>query len=161
MRIKPEKPFDKWNRAYLLAHVNSGPAKNRKFVHLYNSQSDRKCISYARYLICVKLGRILGPEETVDHINNDPTDDRLENLQVLSLSDNIRKYAKRHSTGHNKRTCKCLDCVQHRRRIRNESAARRKKDPEALERIRESHRKYNLKMKMKRSRSAMDSTAAP
>lgn len=159
MRIKPEKPFDKWDRAYLLTHSNSGPAKNRKFVHLYNSKSDRKCISYARYLMCVKLGRILTSKETVDHINNDPTDDRIENLQILSLSDNIRKYAKYRFTGHNKRTCKCPECVNHRRQLCKESAARRRKDPEALERIRESHRKYYLKMK--RSRSAMDSTAAP
>lgn len=37
------------------------------------------------------LGRELTKEETVDHINNDFTDDRIDNLQLLSLRDNVLK----------------------------------------------------------------------
>lgn len=37
------------------------------------------------------LGRQLLPEETVDHIDGDFTNDDLTNLQLLSLADNIRK----------------------------------------------------------------------
>jgi endogenous inhibitor of DNA gyrase (YacG/DUF329 family) len=37
------------------------------------------------------LGRELTKEETVDHINNDFTDDRIENLQLLSLAENASK----------------------------------------------------------------------
>jgi hypothetical protein len=33
------------------------------------------------------LGRELQPDEVVHHINGDSTDDRLENLQVLSRSE--------------------------------------------------------------------------
>jgi hypothetical protein len=37
------------------------------------------------------LGRKLLPDEHVDHINNDKTDDRIENYQILSPADNLRK----------------------------------------------------------------------
>ena len=33
----------------------------------------------------------MSDDETVDHINNDPMDNRIENLQVLSRSENIKK----------------------------------------------------------------------
>lgn len=48
-------------------------------------------ITYAKLKIQYKLNRLLTPEETVDHINEDRTDDRFANLQVLSLSENARK----------------------------------------------------------------------
>jgi endogenous inhibitor of DNA gyrase (YacG/DUF329 family) len=39
------------------------------------------------------LGRSLLKEEHVDHINNDFTDDRIENLQILSPRENNLKQA--------------------------------------------------------------------
>ena len=51
------------------------------------------------------LGRTLLPEETVDHIDGDFTNDSLSNLQILSLEDNIRKS---HSPAEQLTlTCKC------------------------------------------------------
>lgn len=47
--------------------------------------------SYPRYLMEQRLGRALNKTETVDHINGNFTDHRVENLQLLSLGDNIRK----------------------------------------------------------------------
>lgn len=49
-------------------------------------------ISYPRFLMQNAIGRPLDKDETVDHINGDFTDDRLENLQILSRSDNAKKY---------------------------------------------------------------------
>ena len=41
------------------------------------------------------LGRKLESWETVDHINRDFTDDRVENLQVLARSEHVKLDAKR------------------------------------------------------------------
>ena len=49
--------------------------------------------SYPRYLMEQHLGRKLESWEQVDHINNDPTDDRLENFQILTQLENIQKSA--------------------------------------------------------------------
>jgi hypothetical protein len=58
------------------------------------SKKDRTTISYARYLMSVHLGRKLTPFETVDHIDGNKLNDSLENLQILSNADNVRKSAK-------------------------------------------------------------------
>lgn len=50
-----------------------------------------KTVLYARYRLEKHLGRKLTKYETVDHIDEDPTNDRLSNLQVLSLAENVRK----------------------------------------------------------------------
>ncbi len=48
--------------------------------------------SYPRAIFEIHIGRKLNyPHETVDHINSDPMDNRIENLQILSLSENARK----------------------------------------------------------------------
>lgn len=48
-------------------------------------------MTYARHLMSVFLGRFLTEEEHVDHINDDCTDDRIENLQILTPSQNSLK----------------------------------------------------------------------
>lgn len=53
----------------------------------------RSTTLYSKYLMEKKLGRELVGDETVDHINNDKTDDRIENLQILSRSENSKKSA--------------------------------------------------------------------
>lgn len=54
----------------------------------------RRTQSYPRYLMEQFLGRKLESWEQVDHINEDPTDDRIENFQILTCPENIRKSAK-------------------------------------------------------------------
>ena len=46
---------------------------------------------YAKFLMEAFLGRILSKEETIDHINENPLDDRIENLQILTREENTRK----------------------------------------------------------------------
>lgn len=90
-KIELEEPFkSKWKYGYLV--TNKEPRRN---VILFNKDKDRTTISYARYLMSVHLGRELSKDEHVDHINNDRTDDRLENLQILTLAENSAKEAKR------------------------------------------------------------------
>lgn len=64
----------------------------RKHVIWYNPETKiRRTQSYPRYLVEQVIGRELLPNEEVDHINGDYTDDRLENLQVLCWSDHQEK----------------------------------------------------------------------
>lgn len=65
----------------------------RRFVIHYNTETkEKKTQTYPRYLMEQHLGRKLEDWEQVDHINGDPTDDRIENFQLLSAADNTRKY---------------------------------------------------------------------
>ena len=63
----------------------------RKHIVIVDKDGNKKTKSYPRYLMELKIGRNLTELETVDHINEDFTDDRIENLQILSRSDNITK----------------------------------------------------------------------
>jgi hypothetical protein len=67
--------------------------ENRKFVVIIGPKG-RKTTTYARYLIEQKIGRNLRLDETVDHIDGDKTNDNIENLQLLSRAENIRKSSK-------------------------------------------------------------------
>ena len=64
----------------------------RQHVILYENNK-RKTVSYPKYLLETKLGRSLLPHETCDHIDGNPLNNSLDNLQLLSRSDNIRKHA--------------------------------------------------------------------
>ena len=87
MQIVLQEPFiSRWRNGYLVSDN-----ENRKRVILYNSEEDRWGVTYARYLMCVKLGYILPTELEVDHINDDKTDDRIENLQILTAEQNRLK----------------------------------------------------------------------
>lgn len=69
----------------------------RKHVVHYDG-THRRTQSYPRYLMENYLGRALNDWEQVDHINNDHTDDRIENLQILTQLANIRKSSKEAET---------------------------------------------------------------
>lgn len=50
---------------------------------------------YAKVVLEAHLGRKLTSRETVDHVDEDKTNDSVGNLQVLSLADNAAKSSKR------------------------------------------------------------------
>ena len=66
----------------------------RQHVVLVDKDGNKRTKSYPRYLLEIHLGRELLITETVDHINNDFTDNRIENLQILSRQENILKQHK-------------------------------------------------------------------
>jgi HNH endonuclease len=70
----------------------------------------RRTQSYPRFLMEKEIGRELLKEEHVDHINGDPTDDRIDNLQILSQLENNRKLIDQ--SGHDARmkVCWCPVC---------------------------------------------------
>jgi hypothetical protein len=71
-----------------------GPYKRkdgRQHVVIVYADGDRQTKSYPRYLLEQHLGRELNKDETVDHIDNDFTNNSISNLQILPRSDNTKK----------------------------------------------------------------------
>lgn len=93
-KIELEYPYTEyWTHAYM-SQKKSGREKGRRNVTLVNRDTkERSSTSYARYLMSVHLKRMLNEDEHVDHINEDKTDDRIENYQILTLEQNNLKSA--------------------------------------------------------------------
>jgi hypothetical protein len=88
MKIDLQPPFNTdWECGYVVVN----PESRKTVLLIRDSVNERSSVSLARYLMCVNLGRYLLPNEHVDHINEDKTDDRIENLQILSPNENIAK----------------------------------------------------------------------
>ncbi len=106
-----EYPFDEY---YLYKVFHNG--EGRYYANLVpidsKSQKKRITISYARYVMSVKERRILDRSETVDHIDNDRSNDSIDNLQILSDDENKKKYAEwySHNIGYKKVLLKCPWC---------------------------------------------------
>jgi hypothetical protein len=96
--------------------VSNGPylhaKENRHYITYYelgNSDENKHTISYARYLMSIKLGRLLDQNsEQVDHIDDDCTYDVYSNLQILTYSQNRDKSTK---VGRNRKTYYEVICV--------------------------------------------------
>jgi hypothetical protein len=67
--------------------------KDGRQIVIHYDGRHRRTQSYPRYLMEQELGRKLEPWEQVDHINNDPTDDRLDNFQILTPKEKKKKAA--------------------------------------------------------------------
>lgn len=87
MKINLEYPFINYTHGYITLNGDG----RKKVVLSNHGLGLKKTISYARYLLSVKEGRILERWEQADHINENPTDDSLENLQILTVAENNRK----------------------------------------------------------------------
>ena len=68
----------------------TGKLKGRKYIVL-KYDNKKTTMLYSRWLMQKHLSRKLTYDETVDHINEDYTDDRIENFQILSRAENARK----------------------------------------------------------------------
>lgn len=90
MKIELKEPFKSdWKSGYLITNK-----ENRRNLVLFNSSKDRTTVSYARYLMSVKMKRYLTKDEHVDHIDNNKKNDSIDNLQILTLAENNRKSSK-------------------------------------------------------------------
>lgn len=90
-KFNGQYPFDEYI-VYVVYHSK----EKRRYAILYPIDKNKKMrsMSYARYLMSVKEGRILHKEEQVDHIDNDSMNDDINNLQILTPQENRMKYAK-------------------------------------------------------------------
>lgn len=142
MKIPVEPPFDSmWKHAYVVKN-----SENRNMVCLVNGAKDRTTMALARYKMAVKLGRMLRDDEQVDHIDNDKTNDAIDNLQILTAEQNISKYLEtvpHHIHGTRsmyRRGCRCPACRAYKH---NEAAKYKAAHPEKqaqyLERRKQSH----------------------
>lgn len=72
---------------------NFNKKQNRRTVDIYEDDSVKKrTMTYARYLMCVKEGRILETEEHVHHKDDDTLNDDIKNLEILLKKDHERKH---------------------------------------------------------------------
>lgn len=67
--------------------------QGREVVTLWSS-THRTSTPYPRYLMAMHLGRLLTPEEEVDHIDGDPSNNDLENLRVVTPLENKARNTK-------------------------------------------------------------------
>lgn len=105
MILSLESPFKEvWRKGYLRKGKDG-----RKRVDLVSWPHARTTVSYARYLLSVKLGRLLTENEEADHIDQDKTNDSLENLQVLTIDEHKAK-TKEELSGLTMVACTCPFC---------------------------------------------------
>ena len=62
----------------------------RKHVIIIYENGERRTVSYPKYLMEIRLGRILNPlTETIDHIDRNFNNNDFENLRIISLQKHI------------------------------------------------------------------------
>ncbi len=111
--------YPEFKSGYVIFHNREG----RRYVVLVREDQTKTCTAYARYLMAVKIGRRLLNTEQVDHIDEDKSNDSIENLQILSKRDNISKNKKRlHPPTHGgsrmyKEGCRCSKCVEYMKKL--------------------------------------------
>lgn len=87
--IKTQYPWSQW---YNKCHVYLDNRSNRRMVYLSSNNGKKQTTTFARYLYAVHLGEMIPDHLEVDHINNDYTDDRVDNFQLLTHEENKKKY---------------------------------------------------------------------
>lgn len=83
---------------------------NRKHICIIHPDGRRQTKSYPRYLMEKHIGRELLESETIDHIDDDFTNDDIDNLQILTLVENVKKELKKDRYKPKYATFKCPVC---------------------------------------------------
>lgn len=83
--VNTDKEIEKYLGPYLRK------SDNRRFMVVKYTDGSKSTTLYSRYLMEQELDRHLDIDETVDHINGDVTDDRLENLRVIPRAEHVRQ----------------------------------------------------------------------
>ena len=84
MKLDLKLPYNKDYKAGYL-NINKEP---RRVVSLVKNDGTKSSTSYSRYLFSVSIGRYLDVDEHVDHIDGNKLNDTIENLQILSQTEN-------------------------------------------------------------------------
>ena len=87
MKLNKECPFLEYDSIYLNFHKGM-----RRWQVCLVSKTKRRTILYSKYLMSVKMKRVLSRDEEVDHIDNDKENDDIENLEIVSRPENKKKY---------------------------------------------------------------------
>lgn len=86
-------------KASMLKNARRGAANNR-YNGGFSSWDGRAIIVtrdgshmlYSRALMAGHVGRLLRPSEIVHHVNGDPADDRIENLEIVTRAEHIELH---------------------------------------------------------------------
>lgn len=90
MQLTLEGPYKELYRLAYLISSNEG----RCSVVLYNSETDRTTISYAKYRMTVILNKFIPEGMEVDHKDDNYCNDSDSNLQLLTKAENVAKQNK-------------------------------------------------------------------
>lgn len=83
MKIELEGPYSKiWRLGYLIVEQSG-----RKIVLLSNSKEEKTTISYAKYLMSIKLDRLIDSTEIIGHRDDNFKNDTIDNLILTTKSE--------------------------------------------------------------------------
>jgi hypothetical protein len=125
-----KKQTKRINGPYIFGPNSQPSLVGRAYYSIYHTDGSRTTTLRSRYMMEQHLGRKLETWEHVDHINGDSADDRIENLQVLSVEEHREKtlghlepwnkgkeLGFKHGSmyGWMKKKCKCKECITAKR----------------------------------------------